>query len=882
MSIPDLKISKNIQTQDDLDFDFLRKKGIEYIEQLGGKLWTDFNTHDPGITTLELLCYAITDLGLRINMPIQDLLNPDESSKQFFEAHEIMPNRALTTLDYRKLFIDIDPLKINNCFLKPFSQKLFINCRDAKVSLLQKSFEAVPKELLKEANIRGLYTLWVDFSEDVPNTKSLETELWKTYHSNRNLCEDLVEIKAVGKQEIKVCADIELSPQADENLVNAQILLAIDQYFSPKVKIHSLGAMLEKGFSTDEIFEGPLLKHGFIVDEELRKNQLRSEVRLSDLMNLILKIDGVLLIHDMSISFCNGNAKEADDLWNLCIKEGHKPILCKGKSVFSFRKENLPINMDQNAIQSYRKILMEDQVKNLDKISKDLRLGYPAGKKVNIGNYHSITNNFPENYGVGIHGLSDNETPARHAQAKQLKAYLLFFDQILATYFKHLVNVKEQLSISNDFSNSYFIQAVTDIKGIHELVEDYDSFDWQELVSKFDDQNLRNSKIKDHLIARFSENFGNYAFLMKSIYGKASEEIVHNNKRSFLGNYDLMSSTRATAFNYYKQSIGNIWNCTNVSGLENRIAGLLGIKLSDSKAYKRETISEKFVELYKVNDDQYRWRIRDASNQIILTATENYDTYHAAEKEMYQSIYKIINSNRQEIKLIKNPNIKRKTVNVIEIVKSDSGKFSFNIINPNIKPFSNPKRIIARQFKYYDTIGEVRDAVLDSIEFFIEEFCDEGIHLLEHILMLPHGQEQKDESYYLPICADDCGQGCNADPYTFRISIVLPGYTQRFSDINFRNFAEDLIRKEIPAHILAKICWVGHRKNTVKKKDNDLLQFEEKLRNFLIDKAAGKQDSIPELINAIQNLNNIYPKGQLHDCDTQDVNGKIILGRTNI
>jgi len=36
-------IPKNTSTQDDLDFQFLKKKGIEYIESLGGSLWSDYN-----------------------------------------------------------------------------------------------------------------------------------------------------------------------------------------------------------------------------------------------------------------------------------------------------------------------------------------------------------------------------------------------------------------------------------------------------------------------------------------------------------------------------------------------------------------------------------------------------------------------------------------------------------------------------------------------------------------------------------------------------------------------------------------------------------------------------------------------------------------------
>ena len=104
-------IKKNTSSSDDLSFDFLRKKGIEYIESLGSKFWTDYNTHDPGITMLEVLSYAITDLGMRINLPIQDLLSTQITNSfenQFFKASEILPNKPVTAFDYRKIILDID------------------------------------------------------------------------------------------------------------------------------------------------------------------------------------------------------------------------------------------------------------------------------------------------------------------------------------------------------------------------------------------------------------------------------------------------------------------------------------------------------------------------------------------------------------------------------------------------------------------------------------------------------------------------------------------------------------------------------------------------------------------------------------------------------
>ena len=91
---------------DYLDFEKLRAEGIEYLGNLAGKIWTDHNVHDPGITILEMLCYALLDLGYRTNLPVGDIFArpPGDTSKDnnFFTPAQILTNNPLTITDYRK------------------------------------------------------------------------------------------------------------------------------------------------------------------------------------------------------------------------------------------------------------------------------------------------------------------------------------------------------------------------------------------------------------------------------------------------------------------------------------------------------------------------------------------------------------------------------------------------------------------------------------------------------------------------------------------------------------------------------------------------------------------------------------------------------------
>ncbi|PJJ10317.1 hypothetical protein CLU83_3720 [Flavobacterium sp. 1] len=104
-------IEKNRVLPPSQDFQFLLKEGLRYIEKLGSKFWTDYNAHDPGITILDVLCYAITDLGYRSDFAIKDLLTNKKGlieNKTFFSASNIFTNAPLTETDFRKLLIDIE------------------------------------------------------------------------------------------------------------------------------------------------------------------------------------------------------------------------------------------------------------------------------------------------------------------------------------------------------------------------------------------------------------------------------------------------------------------------------------------------------------------------------------------------------------------------------------------------------------------------------------------------------------------------------------------------------------------------------------------------------------------------------------------------------
>ncbi len=79
--LKELVIPKKPQRDPAMDHERLYLQGLERARDLSKQLWTDYNVHDPGVTILEFLCYALTDLGYRSSMPIADLLASPEDNR---------------------------------------------------------------------------------------------------------------------------------------------------------------------------------------------------------------------------------------------------------------------------------------------------------------------------------------------------------------------------------------------------------------------------------------------------------------------------------------------------------------------------------------------------------------------------------------------------------------------------------------------------------------------------------------------------------------------------------------------------------------------------------------------------------------------------------
>ncbi|WP_428223903.1 hypothetical protein [Flavobacterium sp.] len=999
-------ITKNRKLLPSQDFHYLFQMGLTYVEKLGAKFWTDYNAHDPGITVLDILCYAITELGYRTDFDIQDLLTNAKGkieNSTFFPASTIFTNVPLTANDYRKLLIDLEGVS-NAWYIATQTQtdswgynlphasetKIFVNKLEDKLSLKNKDKKNTS---LPELPIRGLAKIKLELEDDPLlgdlNFLLLEFAFWKdnrwvkikivpqfidwndplaklfqwmdtpskitidsvkkmqdivflvvkryskpsdalhfrifpedvnemdlivahfqleknvceviskleqkrklilnTYakvverlQDNRNFTEDFLCVEVVEKVDVAVCADIELELGVDPVEVLSQVQIAIDTVICPKINFYTLSQLVNEGMHSTAIFTGPKLTHGFIKEEELNKAQLPSAIHASDIIALLMAIKGVKSVNNLLMTAYNSLGKPiagaTNQRWVLALTGEVKPVFNPDLSKLLLFQKNIPflLSESQQLLVDQKVILHKTQLqqKKLRGTRQDYEI--ESGVYFELDKYFSIQDDFPVNYGIGKNSLSDKEPDLRKAQAKQLKGYLYFFEQILADFFHQLYHANSLLDCQpmsqtyfpkflskNDWNGADFyskmvFSATLNDKLLHGLTDE--DLNLYESKSLFYD---RRNRALDHLLARFSERFNEYVFMMYQITQDASgtgvfpfdnAELVED-KQDFLSVYPELSSQRGLGMNYMhasydtqlqKWNFHTFWNSLHRGGYEKRVARLLGIdEIPLRNIVTEETPQTQWT--VETNPIHYVFKIVSPAVQLI-------------EKWEWAQLH-FLNQNLYKIELV-------------------SSKFGLYLMNENQK--------IARLDKKFDTHEEAF-AYLQTMIRKMNQYY-ENFYCVEHLLLRPFNTSPWTDDELLSVCVnDDCFDAASIDPYSFKATLILPGYLSRFQNLIFRKYAEKVFRQEAPAHSLLKICWVN---------SSDMLKFQKAYRNWVeayghyrfkkCNHSLKKSDEVTyhsilkELLLALKELNTIYPEGNLYDCQISETKNPMVLGSTSL
>jgi hypothetical protein len=893
------------------DYVAMRKAAFKAIEKLGHEHWTDYNNSDPGITMLEAVLYAITDLSYRTGFEIKDLLMPkteqeDPWKQIFYTARQILHNSPLSITDYRKLIIDIDgirnawlqpskeyevPLWINynyyekrkdpgcgcaddtpeTCFgklsldpatpkdldtfkkakeealvLATAATKKKIEDTDKRIEVIEKELMAIGDEdLLKSAALRreklqleqgrkaavrklkeldeektmltglsfvapkiveleGLYNVLIEFEDNVPDEDrdDIRNQVQQRLMCHRNLGEDFLSVNAVEEEEFNIGVSIALEEYADPDEVLAKIFFIIYTYFSPSVPFFTIQQLLDKGYSIDEIFEGPALRHGFIEDKAIEKTDLFRDIRLSDIINEIADIKGVKAITYLHLPFVpDGNPSESRRYfakWINALREQQKiarinpltsaAIFCKASEVITYNVPDAKNRRPERMLKLFNDLKVAERRYKLNGVALDLPV--PTGENMDVEDYYPVTFSLPMCYGVSDRaGLPADASPIRKAQALQLRGYLYFFEQLLSDHLVQLNHLRELFTMDDTVKHTLYAKPVEELltegQDILDLIVDYgkdDSANPEALLKDFaallrriteNEQQFehRRNRFLTHFLARFSEDMSEYDAINRWLMPKQAGRKAIQDKVNLLkdGEYYKISSNRGKGFDYTKP---DFWDTRNVSGTERRVGRLLGFAdITRRNLAPGNIIEEPVMELdskkqpiqknNKKGQPLNRIRFMNPKDpeQVLLTSVE---VIEGCCTELLMAA--IIEHGDQRKNFIFHDDLNRRA----RKSAGELGVFWFELWDGSDPATAT---LLANSERF--TKKEDRDRAWRLLQQAIAAInANEGMHLVEHLLLRPKLDEVLDEANQniavslLPVCLTPCDLGIGLDQAT--------------------------------------------------------------------------------------------------------------------
>ncbi len=679
----------------------------------------------------------------------------------------------------------------------------------------------------------------------------------RSYLKNyRNLCESFSTFRSVRIQGVAIACNIEMGAGADIESLLANIFYAVYQYISPGIFPKSLSD-LQGQMPTEAIFDGPLLSHGFISDSLFSNNLPANALYVSDVVLLIMKMGTgpdiqiqaddenrpVVSVTNVSLSLYLDNRSittGARDCLKLVNSSRHIPQLSLEKCNISVTRNNTAVSYNiTKLLDLYNNKITAGNRTSVNASGAPADIPIPVGEALAMGEYYSIQNDLPVTYGVGKAGLPSSSSAERLGKAKQLQGYLFLFEQVLAGYFTQLAHVNALFSANASASATLYQLPLYNVPATQELLMPVSGFStWQDFMQdehnsyrkvlktsvETKDQFLsRRHQMLDHLLGRHGEDMQAFSSL---IYRQSySDSNTLTAAESAILLQEASSALLQFKADYYYA----------LPDLEKNRAQGYG-----HPAWRNKNL----VNIYSSPDGtSFLWQILDGNGHILFRQSVPEKSKAAAE-EMAEAAL-VLATSEVNYTIEADPNGSQRIA-----LRWSAGGESMAISN-----------------KIYDSVSAVADAQndipimqqmiqnlwlkysLSSLEARLYHLLgmkikgergqlinpggtDEGFYMIEHNLLYPVTPGDTPlvfpdySSSCLPVSSSGVQYSLPNDPYSFILTIAFPsGYTRdfshdsltslkqdtqphRFRDLEFRQYAEQTIRKFCPAHILPLVIWV--------------------------------------------------------------------------
>ncbi len=805
-------------------FDKLRAEALRLAQAASGDHWTDYNLHDPGVTILEQLCYALTDLMYRAEFPVADHLTNaqgqiDYQRQCLYPPQQIFPCRPTTAADYRRVLLDrVDGLD------------------DATLSTRQRAGGPGPV-------IAGLHHLMLQLSDpSATGTARTIRQVQAVYLAHRNLCEDLDRsVTIVQDMPCELHATIEIAGAREAAEILAEIYERCDHHIASPAAMHSLSDLLsnqgqprpgQPARTLEDIFTGPAMQNGFIVDEPGPDGtDTRSSVLcVGDLTAKVLAVEGVREVHRLALQCGDQPASVGSVAWRgpgwalrLRVPQdaaGLRPLrlMRRGSQVEVSAREVFARFEDRRAASRlHRSTRSEDSNGAPRDIAAALTL--PEGEHRRLDHYHSVQYQFPAVYGLGDHGVPAGAPPQQKAQVMQLKAYLLIFEQVLAHSLAQLQHMRELFSLQGTLGPTYWWQMLDQysVPGIGPLYREPPAQVVTQVFARFDNAIDRKSRVFDHLLALYGETWLQHSMRQFCAYHSPAELelLLLENKAAYLGEVVLLGRDRAAGFDYSKPSWNEPRNC---SGLLRRVALLLGFRHAFSRPLTA-ALSQQRRELRPAHrrgerggpaDDSGLWLVEPPADDVPMDAVGEPAPRASSEalREHMQADLKHIPPLRGHAlsEAMLRAGLQRERYHTTPDTTPDTTPHAKSASTPGSSG-AGPQRLLLGP----DELGQwwhlgswptqaAAWRAADSLRRFLLHLTQEseGLHVVEHVLLRPVGQSGPHAGVAVP-------EGF----YGLRFSVLFPAWPLRCHQPNFRRLAEETVQINAPSHLAGRCHWLG-------------------------------------------------------------------------
>lgn len=748
--------------EDPFAFAALRQQGIALAQMLSGERWTDFNHHDPGVTLLEALCFALTESVFGAAQPLTDQLTAPDGRIHYHRlglhaAEDILPCRPCTVPDYMRWLLD-----------------------------------RVPGALQAHAAMPGNDGLWqLGLEVTTAQAESAAPAAARAYWAQRNLGEDLDGLPQVLQPRwCRLQLDLSVEGTRAPEEILAELVARCARHVDAAPRRKSLLERLEEDAdgtrALGDVFDGPRVRRGWVEAGSLIVDQ-DQRVYFGDLARLADAIEGVYEIRKISLL---ADGMESDEESLPRRQDGQVlrlrwPAAAADVTAWHITRHGTPVSLAVAPLLHRLEDLWRAGGRAVTDAAGpmgDRPLARPAGRWVPAEPYVSLFRQLPAIY---RERFDANLAPMDAAAADQFRAYLVMLEQWLAHGAAQTAYLRELYTISAGPRPSYAWQVLGDahIPGLEALYATNPEQIGADVYAPADDALERRGRVLDHQLGLHGEGCGQGSIRPFGWYFDAAAWRHHlfECKRRMLLRVAALTRDRYGAIDYSRRSLGRRGN---TSALQQRISLLLAFKYHHDRLLM-EPMAQAGLRLA---DEQARFPTVDAEppegRPLTLDgagrerAVERLGEGLRGAARVLAHLFPVLDLQSLPPALLRS---------AVHPERYRQVGLHTLWLGPDEHARWWPLRLRSSRISM-----QAAAICLHEFACRLQLEC-EGMHVVEHVLLRPR---------------DGSDENVSDDFYPYRLSAVFPGWTARGRDRSFRRIAEETLQLSAPAHLRVQAIWL--------------------------------------------------------------------------